>query len=618
MKRVKLLSNILLIAALLFSANAGILFARELGPDVVPISIQAAGVFLSESFDATTMPSGWAVIDNAGNGAVWRFDNPSAYNNCTGGSGNFAVADSDYAGEVDVDTELHTPAMDFSGVSSNVQLTFKVCVEFYESEIADVDVSTNGGTDWTNVWRRTGQDFNGAVAVDLSTQVAGQSNVLVRFRYYNANYEYAWEVDDVQIATGSSYKVYLPLMLRSYPAPVATGFLPNPDGYSFSNYGNSHYYEDDLGVADLIHMFGAATVCASGSTPADCVLTSAADAWRQQIIASMGGGHCEGMAVTSLRFFKGQAYYTGDTTPGDFQSGVQKVYDLALDQAIQNYIAYYFATQDVEEIWYPTGLIRTNNTPKQILELVKQGLPDSSDPYSLGIYQYDNGNLTMGHAITPYSVVDKGGGVQWLYVYDNNFPGDTNRYIVFDTTSDTWQYNTAANHEDPPELYQGNASTFSLDLTRTSYRNQEPFTCPFSTAATKIEFFLTNGGDMLITNTRGQRIGYDVAAGQMLNEIPDAQVVYLKGVSSPMYVLPLQEADKLYDVTVSGQTLAEAVDTNLVMVGPGYVVGFEHIQLEPDQDLLMSISSDGTQLTFKEGQTAPAPQAFIANDSIEP
>jgi hypothetical protein len=155
-----------------------------------------------------------------------------------------------------------------------------------------------------------------------------------------------------------------------------------------------------------------------------------------------------------------------------------------------------------------------------------------------------------------------------------------------------------------------------LDLTKTSYRNQVPFTCPFCTSATQIEFFLTNGGDMLITNTRGQRIGYDAATGQMLNEIPDAHVVYLKGVSSPKYVLPMQEADKLYDITVSGQTIAEAVDTNLVVVGPGYVAGFEHIQLDPDQDLRMSIRSDGTRLTFKEGQTAPAPQAFIANDAV--
>lgn len=201
------------------------------------------------------------------------------------------------------------------------------------------------------------------------------------------------------------------------------GFQPNPDGYSFSNYGNSHYYQDDLGVADLINVFGAAQVCASGSTPANCTLTSAAEPWRQQTLNMANGDHCEGMAVTSPRFFKGQTYYTGNTTPGDFQGGAQRVYDLTRDQSIDNYIAYYFSLQDVREVWYPTGLVRENNTPKQILELVRQALQGGSDPHTMGIYKYDSGNLTLGHAITPYDIVDKGGGTHWLYVYDNNYPG---------------------------------------------------------------------------------------------------------------------------------------------------------------------------------------------------
>ena len=49
------------------------------------------------------------------------------------------------------------------------------------------------------------------------------------------------------------------------------------------------------------------------------------------------GGHS--MAVTSLRFFKGQTYHTGDTIPGDFQGGAQTVYDLTHGQAIDSHVA---------------------------------------------------------------------------------------------------------------------------------------------------------------------------------------------------------------------------------------------------------------------------------------
>jgi hypothetical protein len=394
--------------------------------------------------------------------------------------------------------------------------------------------------------------------------------------------------------------VYLPLVLNDYTSGFY--FQPNPDGYSFPNYGNgSHYYQDDLGAGDLISMFGANKVCASGSTPADCVLTAAAEAWRQKVFSWMNGGHCEGMAVTSLRFFKGQTYYTGDTTPGDFQAGARTVYDLTRSQAIDNYIAYYFALQDVEEVWQPTEFIRENDTPKQQLEMVRQELRDGNDPYTLNVYDAD---LTVGHAIVPYDVQDRGGGFYRLYVYDNNAPGDDNRYITFDTNNDTWYYTAT---------FAGNAGTKSLSLSRISLRTGEPFTCPFAASASAVEFFMTNGGNLLITNARGQRIGYDPATRQMVNEIPDAHVVYLRGVHVK-YWIPLGEAGEVYSVTVSGANISAQVETDLVMVGPGYVVGFEGIQLQPSQTLRMSMSADGRQLVFDEGQATPSPQVFQAID----
>ncbi len=156
---------------------------------------------LRETFDATTIPDGWTVIDNAGTGAVWAFDNPGGRSNNTGGEGNFAIADSDAAESVDMDTELRTPLMDFSSVPS-VTLQFKYDFNSYSDvEVADVDVSNDGGTTWTNVWHRSGADDRGpkTAVVDISSIAGGHANVMVRFHYYNANYDWYWEVDDVQI-----------------------------------------------------------------------------------------------------------------------------------------------------------------------------------------------------------------------------------------------------------------------------------------------------------------------------------------------------------------------------------------------------------------------------------
>ena len=172
--------------------------------DADPVSCSAPGYSraggLIESFDATTLPAGWTVVDNAGSGAVWSFDNPCGRTNLTGGSGNFAIADSDCAGTVNMDTELRTPVLDFTGWST-VMLEFKYdWREYSGNEVGDVDVSVNGAAGpWTNVWRRdSGSDRGPQTAViDISAIAANQANVMIRFHYYNANYDWWWEVDDV-------------------------------------------------------------------------------------------------------------------------------------------------------------------------------------------------------------------------------------------------------------------------------------------------------------------------------------------------------------------------------------------------------------------------------------
>ncbi len=155
----------------------------------------------TESFDGGALPAGWSLADNAGTGILWRFDDPKSRGNLTGGTGPFAIIDSDYAGPKNVDAVLRSPSMDFSG-DSTVILEFKYDFRWYSyglSEVADVDVSVNGGTTWTNVWRRSGANDRGpkTARVNISTLAAGQPDARVRFHYYDANYEWWWQVDDV-------------------------------------------------------------------------------------------------------------------------------------------------------------------------------------------------------------------------------------------------------------------------------------------------------------------------------------------------------------------------------------------------------------------------------------
>jgi len=157
---------------------------------------------LSEDFNDCSLPAGWSIIDNVGTGIVWVFNDPSERGNITGGDGCFATADSDYFGSDELDTELRTPPMDFGGDAS-VTLEFDTNYENYAGyDEVFVDVNSYDGSGWTNVWYRD-YDYHAYnhEFVDLTAYAAGQTYVVVRFRYDSNGYNYLWywDVDNVNL-----------------------------------------------------------------------------------------------------------------------------------------------------------------------------------------------------------------------------------------------------------------------------------------------------------------------------------------------------------------------------------------------------------------------------------
>jgi hypothetical protein len=167
----------------------------------------------------------------------------------------------------------------------------------------------------------------------------------------------------------------------------ALAFLPGKDGFGFENYGGDSRAVN-LTPAEMVRLFGAG-VCASG-TGEDCVLTPAAQSWMDETNQSMGGWHCEGMAVLSLFLHKGLA------DPANFGS-VQTTYDLpfAENVALQREIAYWFAQQGVS----PTQPAeRKDLTPVEVMRaLLDSFKPGAGEAYTLGIYRW---GYQAGHAIT--------------------------------------------------------------------------------------------------------------------------------------------------------------------------------------------------------------------------
>ncbi|MEV4759098.1 S8 family serine peptidase [Micromonospora sp. NPDC049559] len=153
---------------------------------------------LGQSFDGTSAPAGWSVA-NRTDGGGWTFTDEGERGNLTGGSGGFAIIDSDHFGNGKTqDSDLVAPAMDLSGITAPY---LKFNSDFWAvggDNTADIDVSADGGANWTNVWHQNNSRRGPRVEEVPLTPVAGKANVLLRFRY-NGSFAWFWEVDNVQV-----------------------------------------------------------------------------------------------------------------------------------------------------------------------------------------------------------------------------------------------------------------------------------------------------------------------------------------------------------------------------------------------------------------------------------
>jgi len=132
----------------------------------------------------------------------------------------FAIADSDGLGSgYTMDEQLISPLVDCTGFAA-VELQFAHVFKYYSgggSEVGDVDVrsSATGGA-WTTVASYSGASASGTVRIDISAQAVGQTDVQVRFHYHDAEYDWYWAVDDIELI-GNNGAVCNPVN----PAPVA-------------------------------------------------------------------------------------------------------------------------------------------------------------------------------------------------------------------------------------------------------------------------------------------------------------------------------------------------------------------------------------------------------------
>ncbi|WP_237554580.1 MULTISPECIES: carboxypeptidase regulatory-like domain-containing protein [unclassified Streptomyces] len=157
----------------------------------------------TEPFDATDAPpAGWTVVNADGTTGGWEFDDPGNRGNKTGGTGAFAVADSDhFGGGAQQDSQLVSPVYDFTGKSAP-EVAFQTEYKSYGSQTAEVEATADGGATWTKVWSST-QDLTGPSKVEVPlTDFAGKPAVQLRFHFISS-FGWWWSVDNVFVGNRS-------------------------------------------------------------------------------------------------------------------------------------------------------------------------------------------------------------------------------------------------------------------------------------------------------------------------------------------------------------------------------------------------------------------------------
>jgi heat shock protein beta len=442
-------------------------------------------------------------------------------------------------------------------------------------------------------------------------------------------------------------------------------FDPKVNGFGFQNYTNSkHVWQDDMNAGDMIRLFGAGAVCSKGSTAQNCVMKAAAREWMMQTLENMNIGHCDGMATTSLLLATNKPF-KGKARASQFQPAAETPFQLKLDPTIENYIAYYWATQTLSEIRNQRTKSRTDG-PLAVVKTLANDLKSGKDVHTLIFWKSDKGKLSAGHVVSPFAVEDAG-ALYRIHVYDNNYPGQTRFITVEKEGKQTWKYVTTTNPSQPVSAYTGDITTKSLATTSNATREKGCFKVPFANdgkggtcvpvkeafvkpaptprkpieytaparpkkpaqpkpAVSEVAFyedemaeFALNGyADLLVIDGEGYAVGVDPTTDQFVDEIPYSEVDWQtggRGFDTPRYSVPYQQSGAPYTILISGKYNTKETNVDFTYSGPGFTIGFDGILVDPNEVIAMTVSPDGEQISFTSSADGETPEIYYAVDS---
>ena len=156
---------------------------------------QTRTTYLEESFNGTSIPSGWSVVGAGTNN--WSI---SATNNAGGQANELHL---NWSPQFSGISRFVSPVIDLSGVNS-VVISFKHMLDYYESNATlGIATTSNGGSTWNQAWTQPfTTDALGTITQMINTADVGSANFQFCIFYSGSSYNYDhWYFDDIKVFT---------------------------------------------------------------------------------------------------------------------------------------------------------------------------------------------------------------------------------------------------------------------------------------------------------------------------------------------------------------------------------------------------------------------------------
>ena len=377
------------------------------------------------------------------------------------------------------------------------------------------------------------------------------------------------------------------------PTTATAGFDVSKNAFSFPNFASG--YESAILTPDLVvRMFGKTAVCLDTQVP--CTLSPAANLWINNVNASMDTGRCEGFAVLSGIFFLGLS------TPAQFGAGSTR--DLTIDGNIplQQEIAYWYATQNVNVVTQATKSLYAKDA---IAFLASYLQPGTTDYYRIGFVRRTAHGVAGGHAVLPtgYEQIAGQPGVYKLHVYDNNYP-DSDRAMTLDTNANRWEYQGSTDPTESSADYFGDPGDGNPLYFAPIKVREGTLACPFCTGSTTAQTYASGSASISESDSHGDSAGYGAngaptTSGQASVQPSFSDVDTWDASSTTTLVLPTGDSK----IAVTGTDAT--VSSQVLKLGAGYAVQASNLSIPSGATDTLTLGGSGASASYASTSGTP-------------